>query len=723
MFRCLITIVVATIVVFVVSPSAAAEPITLQFSARIDSVDPLVKNIFFIGDLATIGYTFESTTPTNGPPTLDTASYVGITALTLAIASGFGGTYSASAPLGVIVVQNNTSFVTTVDHYFAGATNQALFNLSAPAINGMTVTGVFLSLWDTSATVFDSLALPTAIDPAQFVPNGIVPLEGITLRFQGPGGPGDDRFVSASLTSQPVVLSGQGTAMIDGVLSPGEWDQAASFNFAVHRLPAEGGGTTPPTLYVMNDGSNLYVAVKVARPSLDNGQSPPSFNGSSIAIDFDNDDDGSFFINSTDRIVLHAQVGLIDAFWTNQSPCPPGSICEGEDTTAGGTNDGQGALKNNGVFSFYEMSHPLNSGDLLHDFSLMPRDAVGFVMEFRLCDTNGCVDTDVPHANAFRPSGHIVIAVPSTFTITPIAGPNGSISPSTAVTVNSGGSQTFTMIPNTGYHVADVQVDGSSVGAVSMYTFSNVTGNHTISATFAINTYTITASAGANGAITPSGSITVNFGGSQTFTITPATGYHVADVQVDGGSVGAVSTYTFSNVTAGHTISATFAINMYTITASAGTGGSTTPSGPVTVNFGANQSFTIGSNFGYVLAGVLVDGTSVGALASYTFTNVVANHTIAASFAPMTAAQWTQQIVSSVNDLLTSGAISPGTANSLMAKLRAALRQLDAGKTAAAAGQLKAFINEVNALIRSRRLSLQQAQPLLDAAHSALAGL
>src|SRR6266446_7755066 len=209
MFRCLITIVVATIVVFVVSPSAAAEPITLQFSARIDSVDPLVKNIFFIGDLATIGYTFESTTPTNGPPTLDTASYVGITALTLAIASGFGGTYSASAPLGVIVVQNNTSFVTTVDHYFAGATNQALFNLSAPAINGMTVTGVFLSLWDTSATVFDSLALPTAIDPAQFVPNGIVPLEGITLRFQGPGGPGDDRFVSASLTSQPVVLSGQ----------------------------------------------------------------------------------------------------------------------------------------------------------------------------------------------------------------------------------------------------------------------------------------------------------------------------------------------------------------------------------------------------------------------------------------------------------------------------------------------------------------------------------
>ncbi len=43
------------------------------------------------------------------------------------------------------------------------------------------------------------------------------------------------------------------------------------------------------------------------------------------------------------------------------------------------------------------------------------------------------------------------------------------------------------------------------------------------------------------------------------YTITPSSGYAVSDVQVDGSSVGAVSTYTFSNVTVNHTISATFA--------------------------------------------------------------------------------------------------------------------------------------------------------------------
>ena len=97
-----------------------------------------------------------------------------------------------------------------------------------------------------------------------------------------------------------------------------------------------------------------------------------------------------------------------------------------------------------------------------------------------------------------------------------------------------------------------------SVGTVSSYTFSKVTANHTISASFAPITYTITATAGANGAISPSGSATVNSGSNQTFIITPADNYKVSDVTVDGVSVGTVSSYKFSNVTANHTISASF---------------------------------------------------------------------------------------------------------------------------------------------------------------------
>ena len=69
--------------------------------------------------------------------------------------------------------------------------------------------------------------------------------------------------------------------------------------------------------------------------------------------------------------------------------------------------------------------------------------------------------------------------------------------------------------------MADVLVDGVSVGAVTSYTFTNVTANHTIAASFAIDTYTITASAGANGTISPTGAVSVNYGANQTFTITP----------------------------------------------------------------------------------------------------------------------------------------------------------------------------------------------------------
>ncbi len=79
-----------------------------------------------------------------------------------------------------------------------------------------------------------------------------------------------------------------------------------------------------------------------------------------------------------------------------------------------------------------------------------------------------------------------------------------------------------------------------------------------VTLTVQVLTYTITASAGANGSISPVGVTTLNHTQSQAYTITPDAGYKISDVLVDGASVGAVSTYTFSNPTANHTISASF---------------------------------------------------------------------------------------------------------------------------------------------------------------------
>ncbi len=70
--------------------------------------------------------------------------------------------------------------------------------------------------------------------------------------------------------------------------------------------------------------------------------------------------------------------------------------------------------------------------------------------------------------------------------------------------------------------------------------------------------YTITASAGAGGTISPSGQVSIQPGVSQAFTFTPNTGYKIASVTVDGVSQGAVTSYTFSAVSANHTIYATY---------------------------------------------------------------------------------------------------------------------------------------------------------------------
>lgn len=70
--------------------------------------------------------------------------------------------------------------------------------------------------------------------------------------------------------------------------------------------------------------------------------------------------------------------------------------------------------------------------------------------------------------------------------------------------------------------------------------------------------YTIEATAGAGGSISPSGSVSVREGGDQTFTITPDKGYAVSNVKIDGKSIGAVKSYTFANVSKTHTIEVIF---------------------------------------------------------------------------------------------------------------------------------------------------------------------
>jgi len=236
--------------------------------------------------------------------------------------------------------------------------------------------------------------------------------------------------------------------------------------------------------------------------------------------------------------------------------------------------------------------------------------------------------------NESADSGEVTFSTPLTasYTIAASINGNGAISPAGTVTVVEGADQAFTITSSEGSDIVDVLVDGVSVGVVSTYTFTQVSQNHTISADFDYTTYTISASADTGGSISPSGSASINYGGSQGYTITPNVGYQVADVLVDGIFVGPVDTYTFDQVSQNHSIHASFIVDTVTITSSAGTNGTISPVGSVNVLFDGSQTFTITADSGYVVSDVWVDGVSIGAVNSYTFASVTSNHTINAAF-------------------------------------------------------------------------------------------
>jgi hypothetical protein len=241
-----------------------------------------------------------------------------------------------------------------------------------------------------------------------------------------------------------------------------------------------------------------------------------------------------------------------------------------------------------------------------------------------------CVALIVSTFFSFNGSAGLITAATTKYTIVALAGPGGTISPSGLLLVNSGTNKNFTIRPGNGFHIADVLVDGASVGRPTKYTFPNVTSNHRILALFA-SSLVINAGAGPGGKIDPSGPVVINLGKNATFTITPDPGYYAASLLIDGVRVVPTSSFTFKGVKAPHSIMATFN-NVYPILGSASPGGSIDPSGVVMVESGNSATFNMTADTGYHLVDVRVDGLWVGPQSSYTFPNVTDPHDIMAVF-------------------------------------------------------------------------------------------
>jgi hypothetical protein len=176
--------------------------------------------------------------------------------------------------------------------------------------------------------------------------------------------------VSAGAASEQVTFRGWGTAVVDGTLNVNEWDGAGRFPFLVDTSPV-GNGKVPATFYVMNDSTNLYFALRVAAPDLGDSDFFAEFLGSP-PIPFPEGND----------ILQVKPTGFEDLFF---HPVSPNYWDYQPDLDYGGTRDGQSAVGESGGELVYEFSHPLDSPDDGHDFSVGIPSHMEFFGSFQYC--------------------------------------------------------------------------------------------------------------------------------------------------------------------------------------------------------------------------------------------------------------------------------------------------------------------------------------------------
>jgi hypothetical protein len=136
-----------------------------------------------------------------------------------------------------------------------------------------------------------------------------------------------------------------------------------------------------------------------------------------------------------------------------------------------------------------------------------------------------------------------------------------------------------------------------------------MSANKAVTASFVINKYTVTPSAGEHGSISPNTEQTVEHGQTTSFTLTPDSGYGIDTVEGCGGSLNG-NVYTTGAITADCTVTASF-ITAYTVTPRARKHGSITPDTPQQVSEGHTASFTVTPDAGYAIKRVRGCGGSL----------------------------------------------------------------------------------------------------------------
>jgi hypothetical protein len=183
----------------------------------------------------------------------------------------------------------------------------------------------------------------------------------------------------------------------------------------------------------------------------------------------------------------------------------------------------------------------------------------------------------------------------NSYTVTPSAGANGSVSPNSDQTVNQGDTTSFTLTPDTGYGIDTVEGCNGSLNG-NVYTTGAITNDCAVTASF-ITAYPVIPKARRHGSISPATTQQIAEGHTASFTVTPDAGYSIRTVHGCSGTLSG-NTYTTAPITGKCKVIALFKKNP-TVTVKAWRHGSITPSGKQTVDIGIVLSFTVTPDTGY----------------------------------------------------------------------------------------------------------------------------
>ena len=216
-----------------------------------------------------------------------------------------------------------------------------------------------------------------------------------------------------------------------------------------------------------------------------------------------------------------------------------------------------------------------------------------------------------------------ISTVLTSWSVTSMAGTGGSVSG--GGTYNSGTQVTVTAVPDNGYTFEGWYENDVKISGEENYTFA-VTSDRTLEARFSLERYTVDVTGATGGSV--SGGNTYDSGIQVTVTAVPDDGYTFEGWYENDVKISGEENYTFT-ITSGRTLEARFSLERYTVTATAGTGGSVTGSG--TYDYGTRITLTAAPKTGYRFVRWLEGANQVSVNTQYTL-SVTKDQTLKAEF-------------------------------------------------------------------------------------------